>query len=294
MESRPRHWRIAILLGLLTLLLVVSGLAGRLWRAVMPVPAAWQRSLAARATDTEQESLVQLRERLVRLNAENVVLRRRLAEYEAIAGEGRVPPAQAVVARGQIVARTLRQGRRLCELDVGAVDGVEVDQPVALGWTLVGVVVGRSASRCLVREVGDSESRIPAALFNDQELLAEGVLHGIGAADEARLEFVEDRPGVNVEPGQRVVSAGLDGVPAGMVLGTVLSADRSGDQADHWRILVRLMRTPANADSLLVLRPSDAPPPPPPTVVAPTPAPGAAPAAPAADGRPGTRPAAPR
>jgi cell shape-determining protein MreC len=260
MQAPPRHLTIALVLGAATVAVAWTGVAERMWRWVGAPLLPWQRALSAREEPPADALLTQLNERLIRLNAENVILRRRLAEYQEIVGEGRVPPAQAVVARGQIVARTLRQGRRYCELDVGAVDGVEIEMAATLGWSLVGMVVGRGPGRCLVREITDSESRIPAALYDENELLAEGVLRGTGAADTALLEFVEDRPGLEVAPGQRVVTVGLDrGAPGGLALGSVVGAERAGP-TDHWRITVKPLRSAATSDSLLVLRLADPPP----------------------------------
>ena len=260
MQAPPRHLTIALALAVATGGLVWTGIAERAWQWLGTPLLPWQRQLAAREEGAAEAAQTQARERLIRLNAENVILRRRLGEYQEIAGEGRVPPAQIVVARGQIVERTLRQGRRFCQLDVGAVDGVEVDMAAVLGWSLVGMVVGRSPGRCLVREITDSESRIPAALFDDDELLAEGVLRGTGDTGHAILEFVEDRPGLVVEPGQSVVTVGLDrGAPAGLALGEVIGAERGG-AADHWQIRVRPLRSAATSDSLLILRLADAAP----------------------------------
>jgi len=273
MQAPPRHLTIALVLVVATGALVWTGLAKRVWHRIAAPVLPWQRSLAAREEPPAEAAATQAAERLIRLNAENVILRRRLAEYQEIAGEGRVPPAQAVVARGQIVARTQRQGRRYCELDVGAIDGVEVDMAATLGWSLVGMVVGRGPGRCLVREITDSESRIPAALYDDQELLAEGILRGTGAPGVTILEFVEDRPGLQVEPGQRLVTVGLDrGAPGGLALGSVVSAVRAGP-TDHSLITVAPLRSAATSDSLLVLRLADAPPPAAPSTVAPAPKP---------------------
>jgi cell shape-determining protein MreC len=282
MQAPPRHLTVALVLVAATGVLVWTGLAERVWQRVGSPLLAWQKTLASRDEPPPEAGDIATRERMIRLNAENVLLRRRLGEYAEIVGEGRVAPDQVVVARGQIVARTVRQGRRYCELDVGAVDGVEVDMAAVLGWSLVGMVKGRSPGRCLVREITDGESRIPAALYSDKELLAEGVLRGTGDADAALLEFVEDRPGLEVGPGQRVVTAGLDGgAPAGLVLGVVTAAERGG-AADHWRITVAPLRSAATSDSLLVLRPAEAPP-----ATTPAPAPSTPTAKPTGPGKPG-------
>ena len=162
--------------------------------------------------------------------------------------------------------RTQRPGRRFCELDIGAIDGVEHGMPVVLGWTLIGSVAGLQASRSVVRQISDVDSRVPAGLYSDQEMLAEGVLRGTGTSDEAALELIEERPGLTVAAGQQVVTAGLAGFPPGLVLGTVSQAQRGGP-AGHWQVMVRLLRTAERAESLLVLREAE-------EVVRPEPVPG--------------------
>lgn len=261
MSNARRQLLVALVLTVLTAALVLTGGARRLWQGLGSFMGPWQADLAERTQ--VDEDLTQLQERVLRLNVENVVLRRRLADYQQIHGEGRVPPAQVVVARGRIIARTQRQGRRFCELDVGAVDGVERGMPVVLGWTLIGSVAGLQPGRCAVRQLTDVDSRVPVGLYSDQELLAEGALRGTGVADEAALDLVEERPGLEVLVGQRVVSAGLAGFPPGLAVGTVTAAQRGGP-ADHWTITVRLLRTAEQAESLLVVREADELPPAPP------------------------------
>jgi cell shape-determining protein MreC len=201
--------------------------------------------------DAETESL---REQVIRLNAENVVLRTRLSEYQSIKGEGGVPPEQAVVVRGRIIARTQRAGRRYCELDAGAIDGVTKGLPACSGWSLVGVVVGVQDGRCLVQEISDSESRIPAAIIDAKRKVAEGVAVGKGHPHEVGIDYVEEQPGVEITPGMQVVTAGADGrLPAGLVLGTVTAATRGGT-ADHWSISFVPVRTTDNVESLVLIR----------------------------------------
>ena len=251
MTTTRRHLLVALGLTVLTAALVATGAARRVWQWSSGSLGVWQAGLAGRDPDVDAQVLNQ--ERVIRLNVENVVLRRRLNEYRQIEGEGHLSPAQVVVARGRIVARTQRPGRRFCELDIGAIDGVDRDMPVVLGWTLIGRIAGMQAGRCAVRQLSDSDSRVPAALYDDHELLAEGVLRGTGAIDEVSLDLVEDRPGLTVTKGHSVVSAGLAGFPPGLALGTVLEAERGGP-AGHWVITVRLLRTAERADSLLVIR----------------------------------------
>jgi len=246
MNALRRQVIIVLALALATAGLLVTGLGWRWLGWINGAALAW-RTPPVEVRQTDQE------ERLIRLNIENIILRRRLNEYAEIAGAGRIVEPAEILARGTVTARTLRQGRRFSELDIGAIDGVSLDDPAVLGWTLVGRVAGINQGRCLVQTVADAESRIPAALFDEKEVLAEGVLRGTGDPTLARLDHVEERADLQVLPGQRVVTTALEGLPAGLVLGTVESATR-GETADHWRIEVRLHRDPDRADSLVILR----------------------------------------
>jgi cell shape-determining protein MreC len=250
MTARSRHLLIAA--GLLALTLLLT--AGLGWRRLSTVARPWQRGLAPGGGDTALvDQLQSAREQVVQLNAENVVLRTRLEEYRTLRGEGGILLERTVVVRARIIGRTLRLGRRYCELDAGAVDGVAKGMAACAGLSLVGMVVGVQDGRCLVQQVTDSESRIPATLFDGPKLLAEGVLAGTGQRGLLLLEFIEDRSGLAVTPGMQVVTAGSDGrLPPGLVLGAVSAAARS-TTADHWRVEVSPLRSAEAAESLLVL-----------------------------------------
>jgi cell shape-determining protein MreC len=113
--------------------------------------------------------------------------------------------------------------------------------------------------RSLVQLVSDSESRIPAALLDGEMVVAEGVLSGSGKRGLLLLDYIEERDGLQVGVGQRVVTAGSDGrFPPGLVLGTVNAASRSAT-ADHWHVEVVPLREADIADSLLILKFAPAP-----------------------------------
>lgn len=251
-----RRWVLAAILGVTALLAVTDIGAwawGRLGRLVEPT----QEGMAPGGA--EEQELTALREQAIRLNAENVVLRTRLSEYLSIKGEGGVPPEQAVVVRARVIARTQRAGRRYCELDAGAIDGVAKGMPACSGWSLIGVVVGLQDGRCLVQEVRDVESRIPAMILDTKRKVAEGVLAGGGRTRRLALDFVEVQEGVEIQAGMQVVTAGADGrLPAGLVIGTVAEATRGGS-GEHWRIAVEPVRTADNVESLLLIRFAGAP-----------------------------------
>ena len=248
---------------LMILVLALGGTAVATWSGVTRFPPPlvaeivepMQRSLATnQQLNGPAEHLARLEDQLVHANAENALLRTRLQEYLSIRGEGGIPPEQTVVVRARIISRTLRQGRRYCEMDAGAVDGVVGGMAACLGWRLVGSVVGVQEGRSLVQLVTDSESRVPATLLSGETILAEGVLTGSGRRGRLLLDYIEERDGFQAMVGQRVVTAGSDGhFPPGLVLGTVTAASRSAT-ADHWHVEVAPIREADSADSLLMLK----------------------------------------
>ena len=252
----------AIAAGLAAVVVVVGPLAWlRGWLA--PVLTAATAALAPTGHSAADDPDEVLREQVARLGAENAVLRSRLAEYAAIQGEGGIPPERVVVARGRVIARTRRAGRRYLELDVGRVDGVAKGMAVTLGWTLVGQVAGSDDGRCLVQEITDSESRVAAAVLGTAVVaegvtkpparLCEGVLAGTGRREALSLEFVDGSGDLELVPGLSVVTAGSDGrFPATLVLGTIISASHAGTAA--WQVEVAPARDPGLAESLLVVR----------------------------------------
>jgi rod shape-determining protein MreC len=254
MPLPPRHLLVAGILVAVSILLISTDALVSLWSSFSGVFISLQRSSSAvnaepSLTDQQVETM---RERFVQMSVENVSLRNRLKEYESIRGEGGVAPQRVSVARGSIVARSARSGRRFCELDVGALDGVEEGMAAIAGWSLIGSVASVQENRCLVQQLTDSESRVPAALFNGQDLLAEGVISGTGRRDELALNYLEDRQGLDITPGLRVVSAGLNDLPAGIGIGLVSVASRSAS-SDHWTIQVVPMRVAETVDSVLIV-----------------------------------------
>ncbi|MEK7412995.1 MAG: rod shape-determining protein MreC [Planctomycetota bacterium] len=254
--SRP--WFTFTGLAVITLILAIGGSAA-LWGRPDGLLTAWQRMLAGN-DQADTNGMRDAQEQVVHLNAENVLLRARLAQYASIRGEGGFPPERVVIARGRVVGRTARSGRRFLHLDVGTAAGVAVDQPACIGWSLAGMVTGIREGRCLVQELADSESRIPATILNGKENLAEGVLVGGGQPGWARLEFIEQREGLRIEPGYSVVTAGSDGrLPPGLVLGRIDNAVR-GSGSDTWKLRVRLTADASSSESLLILKVPNTPP----------------------------------
>ncbi len=246
-----KPWLTITLLAIATAVLAAGG-AAALWGRPGWLLTPMQRAVAP--SGDQHDALKILQDQVAKLTAENALLRARLKQYASISGEGGFPPERVVVARGRIVGRTARAGRRFFELDTGTADGVLRDLPVADGWNLVGLTAGMREGRCLVQDLADSESRVPAAIIDGNGVVAEGVLAGAGEPGFARLDFIEPRDGLRIDAGMAVASAGSDGrLPPGLAIGRIESAGR-GTGAEHWRLRVRLSGDATAAESLLLLR----------------------------------------
>jgi cell shape-determining protein MreC len=250
------RWVLAALgLVALTVVVAASALADRAWGLTAP-PAGLTAALAGSRSDARDPST---NEKLMTLTADNARLRARLADYQAVPGED-ILARWETVGRGAIAARSSRLGRRYVELDLGADQGATPGMAVMAGGALIGLVAGIRPGRSLVQLMSDSATRIPACLVdrsNGPTVLAQGVAAGTGRAGLLRLDLVEDREGLSVAPGMLVATSGNGTLPAGLVIGTVVSAVRPGAGVDtdgHWRIEVRPLRSAEQEDSLLVVR----------------------------------------
>lgn len=249
---------LAALLGA-TALAPLAWVRTRVAPLLQPVAAALAPTGTAAADDVRES----LQTQIAKLAADNTELRARLEDYTQISGEGKVPAERVVVARGRVIGRTRRSGRRYLELDIGRVDGVVKGMPVAMGWTLVGQVAGTDDGRCLIQEVTDAESRVAAVVLDvgasDGSLtppptrLCEGVVAGTGRRDDLVLTFIDASAELPLRPGLAIVTAGADGrFPSGMVLGSIREASHAG--TDAWQVRIAQPRDPELAESLLILR----------------------------------------
>ncbi|MFW5860435.1 MAG: rod shape-determining protein MreC [Planctomycetota bacterium] len=259
-----RTVRLVVVLVVLAVLGGAAGIFAWAWSPLERVAAPWRAHIAG-GLDEDADAELILRERLARLNARNVVLRRRLREYEDLSrrlgpgSAGAKIVAEKVLGRAQIIARSLRRNRCHVTIDAGVMDGVVAGLPVVVGESLVGVVAGEQAGTSLVQLVTDRHSRVPASLVladEDGRPVGEvlGVCAGTGSRERMQLLFVEDREGLEVRPGLDVVTApGRGQVPPGLVLGVVTSAARE-PHSDHWSIELRPLRDPTRRATVLVLR----------------------------------------
>jgi cell shape-determining protein MreC len=100
--------------------------------------------------------------------------------------------------------------------------------------------------------ISDPQSRIAAHIFDKKSRLAGGVLAGAEHSGLCEMKFIEDRPGLQIQKDQYVVTAGTDGIiPEGLILGVITKAERGRD-SDNWHIIVQPLR-PVHAVTELIV-----------------------------------------
>ncbi len=168
------------------------------------------------------------------LKAELEQLRQEITSYREAAIENRRLRAllnmrQSMSARmivANVVGFDLSPWKAVIKIDRGRKDGVKKDMPVLTGAGVIGRVFEVSPSFSQVILLTDYDSRIAALIQRNR---ARGILKGQGRSS-CTLEYVGK--GVDVEPGDRVITSGLDGIfPKGLLLGEVeeVSPGPSGD-----------------------------------------------------------------
>lgn len=263
----PRRLLVTIgVLLVLTTILASMGLPHRLWSLALGGADRWRAgfyALGQTPTGSDNDDAV-VSDLLLRLNAENAELRRRIREYDSIQAElgTRIFPEQLLRAR--VVSRSADHGRHFLEIDRGALSGVAVGDPVVVGWTLVGVVRGERANRSLVQLLSDRESRVAVSIYAatltaaDGETadipLAQGVIAGVGERHHLQVVHVEARSTVQIREGMHVVTSGLDEhMPFGLAVGEVVEA-RPRPDSDLWDIVVQPLRPWGSYPTVVVIR----------------------------------------
>lgn len=176
--------------------------------------------------------------RLPSIRAQNEDLRARVAELEAQVATSadlaaRVDQLEALLGLredlgavrtlgAQVIANSVSNLEWTITIDKGSSDGVAVDMPVVAPAGLVGRVVRVTPDSAIVRLIIDPDSAVAARLDVSR---ATGLLEGQGQRD-LRMRLVD--PATEVEPGERVVTAGyrIPGVggglyPPGVLIGSV-------------------------------------------------------------------------
>lgn len=168
---------------------------------------------------------------LVAVQKENRILKKRVAELEAINNHfleidkenQRLKALLAfrktipnVIISAQIIGKDATSWFRSILLNKGIKDGVTVNQPVVTHQGLVGKVVRTSSSTAQVELITDKNSRVAALI---QKNRAEAILYG-QSTPIAVLEYL-DRD-VDIQLGDCVISSGMGGIfPKGLMLGII-------------------------------------------------------------------------
>lgn len=206
-----------------------SLLEGLLFRLMTPV---------ARAADAVDETVsrwaegyidlrmarvesLKLKEDLSRLQVDRQRWEAERLEYARLL---RLLGLKEAVAFPSLAARVISRGHGLGAttllINRGTSDGVAPNQPAIVPEGVAGRVIEVGPSTAKVQLALDPNSSIAALA---ERTRAQGVLNGRGGP-LLRLEYVSDLE--DVQPGDRVVTSGLDRVfPAGLILGTVLRAE---------------------------------------------------------------------
>jgi rod shape-determining protein MreC len=169
---------------------------------------------------------------------ENEALRRRILELEI-----QLQEQQALIGRtraleealgmqqtlgiptivGRVIAGSVLPGSNTITIDRGTADGVRADMAVIAQQGVVGRVIGQPApNAALVQLIVSNRAAVGARL---EASGVGGVVSGklVEKLQPLLLEYVPNM--IDVKPGERVVTSGLDGIyPQGFLIGTVIEA----------------------------------------------------------------------
>ena len=237
---------VTVLLALLTAQSPERAGTVRLW---VEAPAKGLVAAAADAADSVREGW---RTR-ARLERENEELRRRLQELEAdhaaalgaeleadllAAPLGYARPPEVELLLAEVVSVDFHSWRRsaILRLPPGSAKGQWARRPVTTVDGLLGRVVSSGGDYARVLLLTDRDSAVGAMIERTRR---QGIVRGTQEAGVLSLAYVPLQ--VDVRPGDRIVTAGIDGVfPRGIPVGTVTSVDSRGDQFHEIRVVPRV------------------------------------------------------
>ncbi len=147
-----------------------------------------------------------------------------------------------------VVGCDLAPWRAVATIDRGKKDGLKTDMPVLARGGVIGRITETGMSYSRVMLITDYQSRIAALIQRNR---ARGLLIGRGL-DGCSLEYVEK--GVDIEPGDIVITSGMDAVfPKGLLLGKVVSVKPSGQSNLFQGIKVKPFSDVGKTEEVLVL-----------------------------------------
>ncbi|HST23616.1 MAG TPA: rod shape-determining protein MreC [Blastocatellia bacterium] len=148
---------------------------------------------------------------------------------------------------GNVLARDASNWFRRLTIDLGSLDGVKLNMPVATAGGIVGRIISVGPNFSMVQVITDKQAGVGAMLQNSR---APGQLRG---RDDARCELKNISTSENVQEGENVVTTGLDRIyPKGMLIGTVERID-SDPNAPFYKIIVKPAAPVDRIEHVLVL-----------------------------------------
>lgn len=247
MRNWRRHLITLVALLFLTVVLGPLGMADWLWSAP-------RHALHNMMSGQSMHDEAQMDMRLLTLSEDNLRLQKEIADVrdrlqmtrqaKKLADAGGM---EVVAWDARVLSRTRGQRQQMVdvhyvEVDKGGLDAVKPGMAMCSGRSLLGLVTAVKRDQALVRLITDPKSRIAALIYDGKKRVAGGILAGGPRSGLCHMLYVEDRPGLKIEPGFYVVSAGTGGlVPEGLILGEVIKASPSLS-SDNWDIEVQPIR----------------------------------------------------
>jgi len=148
---------------------------------------------------------------------------------------------------GNVMARDSSNWFRRLTIDLGSLDGVKLNMPVATAGGIVGRIISIGPNFSMVQVITDKQAGVGAMLQNSR---APGQLRGL---DNARCELKNISTNETVQEGEAVVTTGLDRIyPKGMLIGTVERIE-SDPNAPFNKIIVKPAAPVDRIEHVLVL-----------------------------------------
>ncbi|MBI3087965.1 MAG: hypothetical protein HYY91_03670 [Candidatus Omnitrophica bacterium] len=234
----PQPLRQGVLTVLRFPLVIVQSFLGTLLHLPQVPALSRERAALRQELAAGQVELVRLRETVRRLTGAQQLL----AAH---------PDAAGVAA--SLIGRSLIPTQHTVILDRGSRDGISRDGALIDLRGLAGRVVEVHAVTSVAMLVTDPDSRIAALVERSRE---SGLVVGTGGRLCRFIYLDED---ADIQPGDRVVSAGLDGpFPKGLFIGAVVKVERDPRQA-RTTAWIRPAVEPHQLEEVLCLRPASPP-----------------------------------
>ncbi len=197
---------------------------------------------AAREVGRGLSTQGELLRQIARLERENDDLRTTARSVESLQRENDELRAVAGLSTERLemlrTVQLIQRGRGIASqrflIDAGTRKGIRAGMALVHPEGVIGQVTAAGESTADVALVTDAGQNTPVELVRTG---LRGVLVGEGVPDRTSLRFIASN--ADVEPGDVLVTSGLDGVyPAGMPVATVISVKRDA-QSDFARVLCR-------------------------------------------------------